>query len=225
MTIDGGNSSLKPSNLLRLSRSPKVTITTGGNTARPTFRIMRNGPPAMPTDTVMVGPHGHRNPAYDFFAGALRPRSFWFTARVAVVQCSIWGATFWAVPASTFCSRPRLVSNTRIIFEWLRDSFAGFALFLLACAFSHAADAVTPFEYPDLYMFWFMIGMIPFSLFANWRGIGEPITWRIFWTLAPIAAIVAFLPRDLSLYAYALIMWAICAVWSRFWVSQSQSGA
>ena len=83
------------------------------------------------------------------------------------------------------------MSNSRIIFEWLRDSFAGFALFLLGGAFSHVADAVTPFDYPDLNMYWFMIGMVPFCMFVNWRGIGEPITWKLFWALAPIATIVA----------------------------------
>ena len=114
------------------------------------------------------------------------------------------------------------MSNSRIIFEWLRDSFAGFALFLLGGAFSHVADAVTPFDYPDLNMLWFMIGMIPFCMFANWRRVGEPITWSLFWALAAIAAIVAFLPRDLPVYAYGGIAFAICVVCSRFWISQSQ---
>ncbi len=104
------------------------------------------------------------------------------------------------------------MSSSRIIFEWLRDSFAGFALFLLAGTFSHAAGAVTPFDYPDLYMFWFMIGMIPFCMFANWRGIGEPITWKLFWALAPI---VAFLPRDMPVYAHASSSVVICVACSR----------
>ena len=105
------------------------------------------------------------------------------------------------------------MSNFRIFL--LRDFFAGFALFLLAGTFSHAAGAVTPFDYPDLSMFWFMIGLIPFCMFANWRGIGEPITWKLFWALAPIAAIVAFLPRDMPVYAHGLIVFGICVACSR----------
>ena len=107
------------------------------------------------------------------------------------------------------------MSNSHSNFEWLHDWFAKFALFLLGGAFSHAANAVMPFDYPDLNMFWFTIGMIPIFMYANWRRIGEPTTWKMFWAFAPIAAIVGFLPRDLSVYAYPLIMCAICAVCSR----------
>ena len=114
------------------------------------------------------------------------------------------------------------MSNRRIIFEWLRDSFARFALVLLGGVFSNVAGAVTPFDYPDLNGFWVMIGMIPFCMFANWRGAGEPITWKFFGSLAPMAAIVAFLPRDLPVYAYGLIVCAVGVVWCRFWTSQSQ---
>ena len=115
------------------------------------------------------------------------------------------------------------MSHARIYFEWIRDSFVGFALVGLAGIFCEFANAVMPFDYPDLYMLWFMIGMLPFCKFANWRRIGEPITWSLFWALAPLAAIVTFLPRGLSVYAHALIVFAICVIGSRFWTSQSQT--
>lgn len=96
------------------------------------------------------------------------------------------------------------MSNRRIIIEWIRGSFVGFALVGLAGIFADFATTVSPFDYPDLHMFCTMIGMIPLCKFADWRRIGEPIKWSLYWTMAPIAAIVAFLPRGLSVYAYAL---------------------
>ncbi len=90
------------------------------------------------------------------------------------------------------------MSNKQIILEWLRDSSVAVLLFLFACAVAGAGDSVTPFDYPNLYGFWFLIGMIPFCIFANLRRVGRPITWSALWYVLPLVAILALVPRQAS---------------------------
>lgn len=117
------------------------------------------------------------------------------------------------------------MSNSRIIFEWLRDSFAGFALVLLAKAFAGAADTVTPFDYPNLYSLWCMIGLIPFVKFANWRRVGHPITRWYLLAIAPVATIVAFLPPDLQLFEFTIIVLSISFVANWAWNALLHAGS
>lgn len=104
------------------------------------------------------------------------------------------------------------MSNRRIIFEWLRDSFVGFILFVLAMTFAASADAVTPFDYPNLYMLWFTIGLIPFAVFANRRRVGTTLSRLHLLAFAVGSVVAGFLPPDLPPPAYVVSLMLILNV-------------
>jgi hypothetical protein len=80
--------------------------------------------------------------------------------------------------------------------EWLRDSLIGFLLFLVAGFLSGVAQDLVPFDYPDLYLLWFLIALIPFFMFARSRGIGHELRFGDAIIFVPMILVAAFWPRS-----------------------------
>ena len=71
-----------------------------------------------------------------------------------------------------------LASPLREVLVILRDVVCGLLLFLLACCLAGLLDHFTPFEYPNLYIVWFAVGMIPLAFFGHRRGALQ-VTWPV----------------------------------------------
>ncbi len=65
-----------------------------------------------------------------------------------------------------------MTSNIRILAEFTRDWMIAMALILIACIGSgYCQQNLTPNV--DLYLLWFVLWMVPFVLYARWRGVGD----------------------------------------------------
>ena len=90
-------------------------------------------------------------------------------------------------------SNGEATTSAREIAVVLRDTVCGLAFFLLACLLAGLLDHLTPFDYPNLYIIWFAIGMIPLGLFLHWRS-ALTFTWRAVLGFAPLLLIFPFVP-------------------------------
>lgn len=68
-------------------------------------------------------------------------------------------------------------------------------MILLACSLAGFLRRLVAVNYPDLYILWFAIGMIPFVCFARWRGALK-VTWRAVVVLVPALLIWPFVPMS-----------------------------
>ncbi|NLS93627.1 MAG: hypothetical protein GXX96_15820 [Planctomycetaceae bacterium] len=89
--------------------------------------------------------------------------------------------------------RIKTTAPARAILTVACDTACGIALILIACLFAGFLRRLIPLEYPDLYIVWFTIGMIPFVWFAHWRR-AVTFTWRDVVVLAPLLLIWPFVP-------------------------------
>lgn len=98
------------------------------------------------------------------------------------------------------------MSNGKIILEWLRDSVIGFVLILAAIAAANWIHGIVSFYYPSLYWCWYAVSIVPFCLFARWRGVSgfeSPVGIVRWIAVVPVAILGArqvlqFLIRVLS---------------------------
>lgn len=87
-----------------------------------------------------------------------------------------------------------VVRPLREILVIVRDVMCGLLLFLVGLYLAGILDHYTPFEYPDLYFVWFACGLIPFEIFAHWRGALR-FTWPVTVRLVALLVVVPFVPR------------------------------
>ena len=115
----------------------------------------------------------------------------------------------------TAASRGRMTAMVWEVLIVIRDTACAIALFLLACLVAGLLRQAIPVDYPNLYIIWFAFGMIPFLLFAHWRGALR-ITWRtvvvltaafLVWSLVPMAIFDG--PGGMVLYPVV----AVCVFW------------
>jgi hypothetical protein len=111
-------------------------------------------------------------------------------------------------------------AKTLAILAVVRDAVCGFTLFLLACFFAGLLNRATPFDYPNLYVVWFALGMIPFAVFAHWRG-ALTISWRTVVQMAPLLFALPFVPMTVFDGPGGWILFPIavvCAIWIGDWL-------
>jgi hypothetical protein len=101
------------------------------------------------------------------------------------------------------------MSNRKIVVNWLRDSIIGFGLILLAIAIANSLHALVWFHHPKLYWCWFAVGIVPFCLFARWRGVSSFDTWTqiLRWIGVIPVAIVGHQFASLGM----LHLWSFCS--------------
>lgn len=111
------------------------------------------------------------------------------------------------------------MSNSHIIYLWLRDSIVAVMLFLVACGVAGVLNSLVPLEYPNFYPLWFAIGMFPFYWFCVWRQAFAPASRNDVIALTLLIISSAFIPQSvfeihpllfaLTLYLLSLLAWQI----------------
>lgn len=95
----------------------------------------------------------------------------------------------------------------------LRDTLFGVALFVFACFVAGLLDHFVRIDYPNLYIVWFTLGMIPFLVFANRRGV-IAFTARGIALFALAVAVLTFQPKAMGPVAMALALLAVICIWA-----------
>lgn len=99
-----------------------------------------------------------------------------------------------------------MTRNLRNLAEFARDWLIAMALVIIACLGSGWCQTnLTPGM--DLYLVWFGIWMIPFMLYANWRGVGRFLNRQ---TIFQFAVGIACLQTAFS-------FWGDILTWTNTW--------
>ena len=113
-------------------------------------------------------------------------------------------------------------AKLRAIVAVVRDALCALALFLLASLLAGVLDSAVSVGYPNLYIVWFALGMIPFVLFAHWRGAFR-VTWRSTAELAAVLLFLLFVPMTLFRGPGGWILVCVvvmCLIWCTHWVAK-----
>lgn len=95
----------------------------------------------------------------------------------------------------------------------VRDVIIAFALFLLACLIAGLLDDLVSVDYPNLYILWFGIALIPFAFFGHWRG-ALMLTWPAIASAMLSLLVLSFVPVSILDFPGGLVLFAavvICA--------------